>query len=178
MTPRGRGSGPRRRPPSGRPDFYELAVERAAEAERPEDDAPPLPSGRGGRRIMLYVVLAGVVVALARGTLGGHGSGAPGSCSHPALALRPQEVRAQGSVQWALSGPKDADVVLAVDTATPPRQDEPGWLAGPLPLRGCEASGVFGAPLAGGTHRVRAFVVSPGPTRVLTQQPLTVDARR
>jgi hypothetical protein len=169
----GRGRSPR----AGRPDAYELAVERGAEAERADDLLPALPSGRGTRRVMLYVLIGGVAVAVARGTLGVHGPDVPGSCTRPVLALHPTEVRAQGSVQWTLSGPADAQVVLALDATSPPAQGEPGWLAGPLPLRSCKAHGAFAVGQEGGNHQVRVFVVGPGPVRVLTQQRVTVDTR-
>lgn len=181
MTPRRRPAGPRPvragRPSTSAPDPYELAVERGAQAARADDEAPPLPSGRSMRRVMLYVVLAGVAVAALRGGLGTSGPDVAGSCTRPVLALQPDEVRPQGSVRWTLSGPQDAQVVLALDVTAPPRQDEPGWLAGPLPLTGCRADGAFAAGLAGGTHQVRVFVVGPGPTRLLTERTLTVAAR-
>lgn len=174
MTRR-RGSAPGQGPTG--PDAYELAVARAADAPRPEDDTPPLPDGRRMRTVMLYVVLAGLGVALVRGGLGGGSPAVPGSCDHPALALSPDTVRVEGSVRWSLSGPRDAQVVLAVDAATAPVRTDRRWLAGPVRLDGCRAHGVFAAPDTGGDHTVRVFVVSPGPERVLTTQTLTVGTR-
>lgn len=174
MSPR---RGPGRGQPDRGPDAYELAVARAVDAPRPEDEAPPLPDGRRMRRVMLYVVLAGLGVALVRGGLGGGAPAVPGSCEHPALALQPNTVRVEGSVRWTLSGPRDIEVVLALDRTTAPAKTDAGWLAGPVRLDGCVARGVFAASDQAGDHTVRVFVVSPGKERVLAQQPLAVGAR-
>lgn len=152
------------------PDPYERAVERG-----PSDDAdeePPLPSGRGTRRLMLFVLGAGLIVAVVKGGFTGSPT-VPGSCTQPVLALTPTTVRAEGSVQWTLTGPKDARVVLATGVTSPPAQTELGWLAGPIVLKDCRAKGVFAAPSEGGKHTVRVFRVDGG-GGVVTSQPLEV----
>lgn len=156
-----------------RPDPSEQAYDRLTAPAAPYEPLPPRLHRVSRRRLLVYAFLFVMVVAVFRD---GVGRGAPdvdGSCERPAFAFDHTEVVEDRAVKWAVAGPAGTSVVITADSATADR----GRLLGPVPLRGCAASGRFGARLKDGDHVLRVFLLRPnGSSLLVGQQTLTVNA--
>ena len=142
------------------PEYAKLAE--AAEA------VPP----RSLRATRLLVVFAGLVAVVALTQTGGGTHGLHRSCITPAVAVDPAETAYDAPVAWAVAGPADLRVVLALDSSTVPSAP----LAGPVPLTGCLVHGSFPLQAKKGAHVLRFFLLRPDGTvaRTLTRR-LTAD---
>ena len=156
-----------------RPDPHELVAERIRAGLEPFEPLPPEIRRKDNKKLLIWFGLAVVVIALLRN---GPGQGAPavkGSCTRPAFAFDRTSVRYYGTVKWSVAGPSGAQVFITADS---PSVDA-GKLLGPVTLRSCKASGLFGVPLKNGRHVVRVFLRQPdGSTRVLGTRSLEVHA--
>jgi hypothetical protein len=158
-----------------RPDPHELAAERLEAGLEPFEPLPPTLRHPDRKRLLLYLVLGAVTVAILRDGLGRGAPPVTGSCTHAAFAFDRSEVREDGVVKWSVAGPSGAEVFVTADSTTV----DAGRLLGPVTLRDCKASGRFGVVLKDGTHVLRVFLRDPdGATRVLGQRTLEVNAPR
>jgi hypothetical protein len=157
------------------PDPHELAAERLRGGLEPFE---PLPSGLARfdrKRLVLFVIMGGLMVAILRD---GIGRGAPpvdGSCTKPGFAFDRSSVRVDGAVKWAVAGPTGSAVIVTADSESA----GVGRLVGPVALKDCKASGRFGVPLTDGNHVLRVFLRSAdGVVTPLGEKPLEVDGPR
>jgi hypothetical protein len=150
--------------------------ERAARRVDPEyarlaeaADAVPPKSLRATRLLLLFAALVGLVAITqtGRGT-----SDLRRSCTAPAVDVSPSEAAYDAPVHWAVTGPSDLRVVLALDETQVPTTP----LAGPVPLKDCLVRGSFPLQAATGKHRLTFFLLRPDGTvaRQLVK-PLTVS---
>jgi hypothetical protein len=159
----------------GRPDASELAAERLQAGREPFEPLPPTLRRLDRKRLLLYLVLGAVTVAVLRDGLGRGAPPVKGSCTQPAFAFDRTEVREDGVVKWSVAGPPDAQVVITADSTTA----DGGRLLGPVTLQGCKASGRFGVVLQDGTHVLRVFLRQPdGTTQVIGTRTIVVNAPR
>ncbi|HUR51572.1 MAG TPA: hypothetical protein VMZ11_05570 [Mycobacteriales bacterium] len=163
----------RRRP--DRPDPHELAAERLRASLEPSVPLPPELHRRDRKRLVLWVVMGALAVAVLRDGLGRGAPDVKGSCDRPAFAFDHDEVRQDGVVKWSVTGPTGSSVVVTADSTTP----DSGRLLGPVRLKGCKGSGRFGAPLTDGDHVLRVFLLQEGEQpQQIGSRTLTVNAAR
>jgi hypothetical protein len=156
----------------GRPDPHEYAAERLGAGIGPFEPLPEELRRSHRRRIILYVVIGLVVVAVLRDGLGRGAPPVHGSCTKPAFAFDRDEVRQDGVVKWSVAGASGSYVIITADSASAAS----GRLLGPLPLKHCGASGRFGVPLREGDHVLRVFLRSPsGATSLVGSQKVVVS---
>ena len=158
-----------------KPDHSELAAERLRGGLEAFEPLPPTLRRYDRKRLLLFVVLGALVVAVIRD---GVGKGAPpvsGSCTRPGFAFDRTSVRTDGAVKWAVAGPTGSSVIVTADSESPGT----GRLLGPVPLKGCKADGRFGVPLEDGDHVLRVFLRAPdGAVTLVGKKPLEVDGPR
>jgi hypothetical protein len=159
-----------------RPDQYELAAERLRAEIEPYE---PLPQGLHRftpRRLVLYVLLGVVVVALVHsGTKGRKELPVTGSCTQPGFTIDHDTVPVNGKLSWAVVGPTGAEALVTVDSSSPDR----GVAAGPTTLRACRAGGQFTLEAPAGAHVLRVFLINPeGTSQLVGSKELVVNAPR
>jgi hypothetical protein len=157
------------------PDPHELAAERLQAGLEPFEPLPAPLRRTDRKKLLLYVVLGAVTVAVLRDGLGRGAPPVKGSCTQPAFAFDRGSVREDGVVKWSVAGPSGAQVFVTAGSTTV----DNGKLLGPVTLKRCKASGLFAVPLKDGKYVLRVFLRQPdGSTRVIGQRTLEVDAPR
>lgn len=135
----------------------------------------PLPEGLkrfSPRRLMVYVLLAVVAVAVVRAGSGKEALEVDGSCTDPGFAFDRSAVRQERLVTWSVAGLTGAQVIVTADSAS---ADE-GQVQPPVTLTDCKATGRFRVTLDEGNHVLRVFLREPdGTTRAVGTHPLEVD---
>lgn len=153
-------------------DPYERAARRTdpeyAQLAEAADAVPP----RGLRPARLLLGFA-VLVAVAALVKSGNGTASSrGSCTTPALTIQPDTAREGDVISWRATGSAELRAVLALDARVVPTTP----LAGPKPLTGCLARGLFTLHAAKGNHTVTLFLLRPdGAVTKRLSQPLEVD---
>lgn len=195
---------PRRRPRgAAHPDPYESAVDRfeqTRQAEHEFGEAPPSdPSQdltapfRRQVRVIFIVCALFLVFGLIRSAGDNQQPKLAADCARSRLALSSSTVEQGGLVRWTATGPSDATVVLAVDVAgvakaadgSLRREPSSGRLlsdtqlaSDELPLKGCRASGAFGAVVPAGKHTVSLFRLGDTGGEPVASASLQVTANR
>jgi hypothetical protein len=155
------------------PDLNELAAERLRTGIEPFEPLPPQLRRYDRKRLLMFIVMGALAVAILRDGLGRGAPPVTGSCTQPGFAFDRQSVVEEGVVKWAVVGPTGASVIVTADSTSP----DQGRLLGPVPLKDCKADGRFGVPLKDGTHVLRVFLRSPdGAVSQLGSKSLEVDA--
>ncbi len=156
-----------------RPDPFEQVAERIEAGRKPFEALPPDPRRIDRKRLIMYVVVGALLVAVLRDGLGRPAPPVQGSCAKPGFALDRVEVTEGAVIKWSVAGPSGSQVVITADTTSP----ETGRLLGPVPVKDCKASGRFGVPLPDGDHVLRVFLLNAdGSTTVVGTQKLVVNA--
>lgn len=161
-----------RRRRGDRPDPHELAAERMRTGLEPFEPLPPQLRRYDRKRLLVMVLMGALVVAVLRDGLGRGAPPVDGSCTRPAYAFDRDEVGQAGVIKWSAAGPTGSYVIVTADSPSP----DAHRLLGPLPLKDCRASGLFGVPLSDGSHVLRVFLRRPdGATSVIGERRVEVN---